>query len=569
MAVNQSAYRAAEARFVAHQNKMAKNFQKQYGWFPSDKQLSGYVSQHGGNPYAQAMQSGLRDVQRRAASGGNNRGAAGSSRQAMGAAALQGQAQQIFQQQQQQRLFDEFQQARDQANYANNERYQFGFDELGALRNRNMERIQTLGQQQLADTNRHFDVARDSSLMDLGSRGLRSSTIAPAVEQNVARERNDALRRVHDDITRQQIGTDASLTGGLTGFVERRNDVGPDFGQLGQLAQGLGQSGGQFSVPQFGGGARPPSITTGRPTGSGPQIATNPGMPQPGGYGRPVGPAPTMATTGPTGPGGAMPTPPASNLSRPTNAQTLGPGSFGLNYNPSYQGNRPAPQPANVQTRMATTGPTGPGAAGGGAMNQYQNPGGIYNQGAQGPAGRPFNAPGIVAQSSQQSKAPTMAGALRDAQRMQSQLNFAAKNANRQAVNFYQRPGGGGGGGGGQPRFQTAPAMAYGAPAGMGGGAPIFLNGAPGMGGGGMHAPQLGTNFQYGGHRPTYTGPGTMAFAQGLQQQQQQPQQPFDIHAMRIRNQTAADARRRALAEMGYEHWTNSAGITDHVLPQY
>src|SRR3990167_5652333 len=67
-------------------------------------------------------------------------------------------------------------------------------------------------------------------------------------------------RRLSDARMREMIGLDTSLSQGALDFAERRTDAGPDYGQLAQLRQGLGQAGyNQRALPPAPGASLPPA----------------------------------------------------------------------------------------------------------------------------------------------------------------------------------------------------------------------------------------------------------------------------------------------------------------------
>lgn len=180
----------------------------------------------------------------------------------------------------------EFQRKMDEANAANEARYNEARQGYGDLRTRVMDRIGDLGSYQRDDANRAFNEKSESVKADLASRGLLGSTVLGSVQRGVERERNDALRRVEDDIANRQVSADERLTGNLLGLVERRNDVGPNYDQLIQLRQALGAggyagSGGYGTMPMQGqpmtGNARPPMTAGGFNPGMARQMAPQPG----------------------------------------------------------------------------------------------------------------------------------------------------------------------------------------------------------------------------------------------------------------------------------------------------
>jgi hypothetical protein len=180
-------------------------------------------------------------------------------------------------------LITQFQTASDDANAANEKRYQdilAGYQDLignvtGRFEGREKlfaETIAGFGTNQAADINRRFDQLGSAQQSDLINRGLTGTTIKPAVESANEEARARALAALQEQITgmklsgQSQLSGDtanaiAALTQNMFGFQDRRTDQGPDFGQLAQLAQlfGAGNAGQGFNVPVPGAGANLPT----------------------------------------------------------------------------------------------------------------------------------------------------------------------------------------------------------------------------------------------------------------------------------------------------------------------
>ena len=73
-----------------------------------------------------------------------------------------------------------------------------------------------------------------------------SSNLQVAQQGNL-RERTSGLGRLDERLRRERIGLDSQLSMDLLQAIERRDDVGPDYNQLIQLAEMLGQSREQWS----------------------------------------------------------------------------------------------------------------------------------------------------------------------------------------------------------------------------------------------------------------------------------------------------------------------------------
>ncbi len=159
-------------------------------------------------------------------------------------------------------LMSQWQQARDDANAANEERYK---NIKGRYENRRTRALSTLDQQtnqDRADIDERYENQAQAEQQNLVARGLVGSTLLPQAQRAVERERSAAHNRLSDQRLGRRIGYDTGLEGDLLGFMERRTDQGPDPALLAQLMQGVGASG--FGMPgpggPGGGGGIPPQL---------------------------------------------------------------------------------------------------------------------------------------------------------------------------------------------------------------------------------------------------------------------------------------------------------------------
>lgn len=165
-------------------------------------------------------------------------------------------------------LYDAFQKAMDDANRANEQRYQ---DTLAGTQNRyerNMNYLEGAGQQEARDINQAYAQQAARTNQDLINRGLRTSTIASNLQAGNERERLNDQGRLQERLRQQRIATDAGLSGDVLSLMERRNDIAPDMNQLIALAQLEGRAGpiggGYAGVPMF---VSPGAIGYGLPSG--------------------------------------------------------------------------------------------------------------------------------------------------------------------------------------------------------------------------------------------------------------------------------------------------------------
>lgn len=147
----------------------------------------------------------------------------------------------------------EFQQKLEQANAANQARYDQGLGELTDLRSRSMADLEGVGQQQSADIDRNFRSASGQVQQDLSRRGLLGTSRVASETRRLEEGRAGSQNRLAEQLAMARIGADQSMTNNLTGWIERRNDTAPEMQHLMALQQGLGSSGMQGSTA-YGGG---------------------------------------------------------------------------------------------------------------------------------------------------------------------------------------------------------------------------------------------------------------------------------------------------------------------------
>lgn len=152
--------------------------------------------------------------------------------------------------------------AQAEAKAKNESRYQ---EILGGYNQRTADAEATLGK--LGATERmaiedRYQTGRASADQDLISRGLGNTTVRSSVMRGYDTERDRALTRLSEDRANLRLQYMPTLEGDRLGFMERRNDVGPDLGQMAQLSAALGQSG--FGLP---GNVQGPSTAASAGTG--------------------------------------------------------------------------------------------------------------------------------------------------------------------------------------------------------------------------------------------------------------------------------------------------------------
>lgn len=100
--------------------------------------------------------------------------------------------------------------------------------------------VSTLGGQERVDINRAFTESGIAQQQNLAARGLGSSTIRSSIASGVERERTDALGRLQDRLTRQQLGVEATF--GLSGLSARERLLGAGI-NVGTIQGGAAQAG--------------------------------------------------------------------------------------------------------------------------------------------------------------------------------------------------------------------------------------------------------------------------------------------------------------------------------------
>src|SRR3990167_7182403 len=153
-----------------------------------------------------------------------------------------------------------FQNAQDAATAANEGRYRSILEGYGDVYKRAMGTVAGVSNQDRMDLNRQYERAKGQGEQDLLNRGLGNTTVRSNVMRGYEEDLAAGNRRLSDARMREMIGLDTSLSQGALDFAERRTDAGPDYGQLAQLGQGLGQAGyNQQALPPAPGASLPPA----------------------------------------------------------------------------------------------------------------------------------------------------------------------------------------------------------------------------------------------------------------------------------------------------------------------
>ena len=120
-----------------------------------------------------------------------------------------------------QQLTNQYQKAINDANAANESRYQ---QALGNL--------EGVGTSQRADINQRFNSSQSSVNQSLVDSGLANTTVLPTMRQGVERNRQSALGELETGLARER-----------NQIIQSRNDIAPNLEFLYQMLYGQGQGG--------------------------------------------------------------------------------------------------------------------------------------------------------------------------------------------------------------------------------------------------------------------------------------------------------------------------------------
>lgn len=142
------------------------------------------------------------------------------------------------------KLAKQYQEAMDAANAKNEERYQAILSGYLSQETQARSTLEGLGVQEGADIATQYAGLQSRSGQDMVSRGLTGTTIAPTMRSGIQRQETDAQGRLASRLKREKLAILPNLQSQRLNFMERREDVQPDYNQLIQLAQMQGTAGG-------------------------------------------------------------------------------------------------------------------------------------------------------------------------------------------------------------------------------------------------------------------------------------------------------------------------------------
>lgn len=147
----------------------------------------------------------------------------------------------------------EYRRATEEAKQANLARYNQGMGMHEGLRRRVMGLQKGQGAQQRADLHEQYRKERAAYQQSAISRGAASPALMSTMNQGSMRREQESANRLNEALRREHIGYDMSLQNNQLGFLERRNDIGPDPALYARLMQSLGQGQGELGQGGAGG----------------------------------------------------------------------------------------------------------------------------------------------------------------------------------------------------------------------------------------------------------------------------------------------------------------------------
>lgn len=142
-------------------------------------------------------------------------------------------------------LVNSYTEAYQSALQQNEQRYSDILAGYGQMRQTADTYLTGLGEAARTDIDRRYQAQASSGQQMLADRGLYNSTLGPATALAAERQRSQATTELNEALSRERLGYDTSITGGMLDFMERRTDTYPDADMLLNL---IGQYGAQGST---------------------------------------------------------------------------------------------------------------------------------------------------------------------------------------------------------------------------------------------------------------------------------------------------------------------------------
>ena len=171
-------------------------------------------------------------------------GASGSSGAAAGGTSPPNGAQQILDP-----LVAQFQQAMDDSNAANDARDVRGMTKLETNEARSQADLARMGQSRAQEIRDGARRAEAQGMQNLTARGLANTTNLPTMQRGVQRDANRAMTQLGDVMAQNRYNQNRQNTLDQTSWIFNRDDQGPNYDTLANLALGLAQS--QVQPPAF------------------------------------------------------------------------------------------------------------------------------------------------------------------------------------------------------------------------------------------------------------------------------------------------------------------------------
>jgi hypothetical protein len=184
------------------------------------------------------------------------------------------------------------------ANKANEQRYQEGLSTLHGGYDNAMNLLQGAGTAAHTRIGQQEQAGIGNALQTSVSRGLTNTTIQDSLQRGVHRDAEQARQSVDEAVAGQKAGVEQNKANSIAGFIERRNDNGPDLSLLSTLMRGA--AGDTSGAMRTGSVIHQPSPLS--PTLPSPSISL-PQQPQDNYYVKGADPAASIASSIPTGGG--------------------------------------------------------------------------------------------------------------------------------------------------------------------------------------------------------------------------------------------------------------------------
>lgn len=160
-------------------------------------------------------------------------------------------------------VLQDYQSKLDQANAANESRYQDILGRLEGRYSRNMARVGNWGRSAADDAVERSKEAMGAIQANLSGRGLGNFSNSEAFRQRNSRDLDGSLQQISEMRDARAAEYDQSLSKDIADFMERRTDKAPDMNQMLQLMQAYGAGGGSMDAAAAASGRKNRSANVG------------------------------------------------------------------------------------------------------------------------------------------------------------------------------------------------------------------------------------------------------------------------------------------------------------------